>query len=108
MGSLALFEQYGYLYTCPNEDTPDVYELTFSPEDFNEGANVDLSLFRLELYLSYSEYQGEEAVNQAMMGNTGEETYLGSVSLNAVYGQSYEYEITKLQDGSYVIKDRNS
>ena len=101
-------EQYGYMYSCVNEGN-DAILLDFFKEDLERysdepGFTPDLSDVRIELYLSYSDYKGDEAVEQAMHGNTGENEYLTSVSFSAEYGQTYQYRLTRDRDSGYKLK----
>ena len=101
-------EQYGYMYSCVNEGN-DAILLDFFKDDlesFSDSPDFapDLTECRIDLYLSYSDYKGDEAVYQAMHGNTGENVYLTSISFSAEYGQTYQYRLTGDHDSGYKLE----
>ena len=98
-------EQCGYLYSCVDEGE-DVIRLNFTPDDFagmNDSAN--LSDFRVDLYLCYSDFKGDDAVLQAMYGNTGENEFLTSLTIPAEYGQTYTYRLTGNRQDGYTLEE---
>ena len=98
-------EQCGFKYTCPDAGS-DVISLPFPHEDFDGVIGSDaVSEFRLDIYLSYSDYQGDEAVEQAMMGNAGKDEYLDSITIqNPEAGKTYSYRIVGNQDSGYKLE----
>lgn len=100
-------EQCGYMYSCPDEGS-DVIRIEYTPADFDGMADpYDLSDFRVDLYLSYSDYKGDEAVLQAMYGNTGRDEFLTSVELSPAYGETYEYRLAGDQESGYILETVN-
>ncbi len=98
-------EQCGYLYSCVDEGE-DVIRLNFTPDDFagmTDSAN--LSDFRVDLYLCYSDFKGDDAVLQAMYGNTGENEFLTSLTIPAEYGQTYTYRLTGNRQDGYTLEE---
>ena len=98
-------EQCGYLYSCVDEGE-DVIRLNFTPDDFagmTDSAN--LSDFRVDLYLCYSDFKGDDAVLQAMYGNTGENEFLTSLTIPAEYGQTYTYQLAGNRQDGYTLEE---
>ena len=101
-------EQYGYMYSCVDEGN-DAILLDFFKDDlegFSDSPDFapDLTECRIDLYLSFSDYKGDEAVEQAMHGNTGENVYLTSISFSAEYGQTYQYRLTGDHGSGYKLE----
>lgn len=104
-------EQYGYMYSCVDEGN-DAIRLDFFKDDLegfsdSPGFTPNLTDFRIDLYLSYSDYKGDEAVLQAMYGNTGKNVFLTSVNLSAEYGKTYEYRLAGDRESGYVLETVN-
>ena len=98
-------EQCGFMYSCPDEGS-DVARLEFPRENF-EGiiGSEKITEFKLDIYLSYSDYKGDEAVEQAMMGNAGRDEYLDSITIqNPEAGKTYSYRIIGNQDSGYKLE----
>ena len=98
-------EQCGYMYSCADEGE-NVIRLNFTQDDFaGMTDSVDLSDFRVDLYLCYSDFKGDDAVLQAMYGNTGENEFLTSLTIPAEYGQTYTYQLTGNRQDGYTLEE---
>ena len=96
--------KFGSSLGCP--DAGDTFtHFDYTPDMF-EGIEGDFELadFRAEISLGYNEYSGEEALMQAMMGNTGQMELLLTLEFAPKYGERYEYKILPADDG-YVLEE---
>lgn len=100
-------EQCGYMYSCVDEGE-DAIRLEFPRDAFELFPDsTDLDNFRVDLYLSYSDYKGDEAVLQAMYGNTGENVFLTSITLSAEFGKTYKYRLTGNRESGHTLEAVN-